>query len=177
MTIGLVLAWVVTFGSLAGLIWVLTRMALRRRHVTSSWQDEDSGEFSLDRYQPMARLLAEDDLLFLKSHPGYRPAMGARWQRERRRIFRQYLRELKSDFYRLHAQARRLVAHSGADSADLMEVLMKQQMTFFWATTALEFHLALQRVGLGKADIAPLLELLGAMRADLAQRTASPLTA
>jgi hypothetical protein len=176
MTIGLAFAWVITLGSLAGLLWVLTRMALHRRRVASRQEEADSRGFSLDRYQPMARLLADDDLLFLKSQPGYRPEIGACWQRERRRIVRIYLKELKSDFHRLHAQARELVAQSGADSADLVQVLMKQQMTFFRATTALEFHLVLQRIGLGKADVAPLMELIEAMRADLAQRTA-PLTA
>jgi hypothetical protein len=176
MTIGVVLGWIVTVGSLAGLLWGLTRMLLSSRRV-AAWQDgEDSSGFSLDRYQPMGRLLADEDLLFLKSQPGYRAEMGVRWKRERRRIFRLYLDELKDDFRRLHAQARELVAHSEADSADLVGVLMKQQMTFLWATTALELRLVLQRVGVGKADVAPLIELIEALRANLAQRSA-PLTA
>ena len=126
----------------------------------------------MDRYQPMERLLAEEDLAFLKSQPGYRAEMGARWKRERRRIFRLYLAELKADFRRLHAQARELVAASGADSAPLMEVLMKQQFTFMIATTALEFRLALQWIGIGKVDITPLIQMVEAMRVDLSQRTA-----
>ena len=117
MTFGVMFAWVITVGSLAGLLWWLTRMALRRRH-TAAWPDGDvSPNFSLDRYQPMGRLLDEEDLVFLKSQPGYRAEMGVRWRRERRRIFRLYLDELKDDFRRLHAQARELVAQSGADSA------------------------------------------------------------
>jgi hypothetical protein len=176
MTFGLVLAWVITVGSLAGLLWWLTRLALRRRH-TAAWPDGDvSANFSLDLYQPMAGLLAEDDLVFLKSQPGYRAEMGGRWKRERRRIFRLYLDELKNDFGRLHAQARELVAQSGADSAGLVEVLMKQHMTFLRATMALEFRLVLQSMGIGKVDVAPLMQLIEQMRADLAQRTA-PLTA
>lgn len=176
MTIGLALGWIVTVGSLAGLLWGLTRMLLRARRVAASEDREDFSGFSLDRYQPMERLLAEDDLLFLKSQPGYRREIGVRWRRERRRIFRLYLDELRGDFRRLHAQARVLAAHSEADSADLLEVLMKQQITFLWATTALEFRLVLQQVGIGRADVATLIELIEAMRANLAQRTA-PLTA
>jgi len=167
----LMLAWVVTIGSLTGLLWVLTRMLLRRRSAATL----DSGEpadFSLDRYQPMGRLMAEEDLVFLKSQPGYRAEMGVRWKRERRRIFRLYLAELKADFRRLHAHARQLVAASGADSAALVEVLMKQQFTFLMATTALEFRLALQWIGVGRVDITPLIELVEAMRVDLAHRTA-----
>ena len=120
----------------------------------------------------MAGLLADDDLVFLKAQPGYCAAMGAQWKRERRRIFRLYLRELKNDFRLLHLQARELVAQSGADSAGLVEVLMKQHMIFLRATTALEFRLALQAMGIGKVDVAPFMQLIEAMRADLAQRMA-----
>jgi len=176
MTLGLVLAWVITVGSLVGLLWWLTRLGQRRRH-SAAWPDGDaSANFSLDRYQPMAVLLADDDLTFLQAQPGYRAAMGARWKRDRRQLFRLYLRELKNDFRRLHAQAREMVAQSGAESAGLVEVLMKQQMIFLRATTALEFRLALQAMGVGKVDVAPFMQLIEAMRLDLVQRTA-PLTA
>ena len=85
MTFSLVLAWVITVGSLVGLLWWLTRLALRRRQPMA-WVDSDaSANFSLDRYQPMASLLAEEDLAFLKSQRGYRAEMGAQWKRERRR--------------------------------------------------------------------------------------------
>ena len=168
----LMLAWIVTVGSLSGLLWALTRMILRRRRSSATPASDESAGFSLDRYQPMSRLMAEEDLVFLRSQPGYRAEMGERWKRERRRIFRLYLAELKADFRRLHAQARELVAGSGADSATLVEVLMKQQFTFVMATTALEFRLVLQRMGIGRVDITPLIELLEAMRVDLAQRTA-----
>jgi len=124
----------------------------------------------------MASLLAGDDLVFLQAQPGYRAEMGARWKRERRRLFRLYLGELKSDFRRLHEQARELVAQSGAESAELVEVLMKQQVMFLRATTALEIRLALQSMGIGKVDVAPFMRLIEAMRVDLAQRTA-PLAA
>lgn len=171
MHLGLLFAWLVTVGSVTGLAWWLVWMILRRRRPSAILSVEDPGDFSLDHYQPMSRLLADDDFQFLKSQPGYRAAMGVRWKRERLRIFRLYLGELKQDFRWLHAQARELVAHSAADSADLMNVLMKQQITFLWATTALEFRLLLQQIGIGKVDVAPLLRLLEAMRADLTLRT------
>lgn len=173
MTLGLGLAWIITVGSLAGLLWWLTRLAQRRRHSTSQPETDVSANFSLDRYQPMAGLLTNDDLAFLQAQPGYRAAMSARWKRERRRVFRLYLHELKSDFRRLHAQARAMVAQSGAESAGLVEVLMKQQMIFLRATTALEFRLALQAMGIGQVDVASFMQLIEAMRVDLAQRTAS----
>jgi hypothetical protein len=168
----LTLAWLVTAGSLTGLIWVLTRMILRRRRDSATLDSDETAGFSLDRYEPMGRLMAEEDLVFLKSQPGYRAEMGERWKRERCRIFRLYLAELKADFRRLHAHARELVAGSGADSAALVEVLIKQQFTFVMATTTLEFRLALQQIGIGKVDITPLIQLVEAMRMDLAQLTA-----
>ena len=176
MTFSLVLGWVITVGSLAGLLWWVTRLALRRRHGTTWLDDDGADSFSLDRYQPMAGLLTDDDLVFLKAQPGYAAEMGARWKRGRRRIFRLYLHELKSDFRRLHEQARELVAQSGEDSAELVAVLMRQQTTFWRATTALELRLALESLGIGKVDVAPFMQLIEAMRVDLAQRTA-PLTA
>lgn len=124
----------------------------------------------------MAALLADDDLAFLQAQPGYRAAIGARWKRERRRLFRLYLQELKSDFRGLHAQAREMIAQSGAESAGLVEVLLKQQMIFLRATVALEFRLALQAMGIGRVDVVPFMQLIEAMRVDLARRTA-PLTA
>jgi hypothetical protein len=171
MSMTLVLAWMVTVGSLSALLWVLTRMILRRR-ISAPLVSDDTDGFSWDRYQPMGRLMAEEDLVFLKSQPGYRAEIGERWKRERRRIFRLYLAELKADFRRLHAHARELVAGSGVDSAALLEALMKQQFTFMMATTALEFRLALQWIGIGRVDITPLIEMVEAMRVDLSQRTA-----
>ena len=145
--------------------------AQRRRHTTCG--TDVSADFSLDRYQPMAGLLADDDLVYLQAQPGYRAAMGARWKRERRRLFRRYLHELKSDFRGLHAQAREMVVQSGAESAGLVEVLMKQQLIFLRSTIALEFRLAFHAMGIGKVDVAPFMQLIEAMRMDLAQRTAS----
>jgi len=168
----LMLAWVVTVGSLTGLIWVLTWMISGRRRSSARPDSDDAAGFSLDRYQSMGHLMAEEDLVFLKSQPGYRAEIGERWKRERRRIFRLYLAELKADFRRLHAHARELVAGSGADSAALVGVLMKQQVTFLMATTALEFRLALQWIGVMSTRPTPLIELVEAMRLDLAQRTA-----
>jgi hypothetical protein len=147
-------------------------MALRRRQATAWPEGDASAQFSLDRYQAMAELFSEDDLVFLQAQRGYRREMGARWKRERRRIFRLYLRELKNDFRRLHAQAREIAAHAGAESAGVVEMLMKQQVIFLRATTALEIRLALQAMGIGKVDIAPFMRLIEQMRADLAQRTA-----
>ena len=171
MTLWIGLEWAVTAGLLATLFAALAWMIIRRRRADNVNEDGDSLGFKLENYEPMESLLAEEDLLFLQSQPGYHPGMGARWKRERRRIFRLYLAELKRDFWRLHAQARNLVAHSPEGSSELVTALMGQVWTFRWAMAGLEMRLALDWAGIGRVDAAPLLELLEAMRADLARRT------
>ena len=171
MTLWIGFGWAVTAGVLAALFAALAWMLIRRRRANTVDDDGGSIGFKLENYEPMESLLAEEDLMFLQSQPGYRPEMGARWKRERRRIFRLYLAELKRDFWRLHAQARNLVAHSDAGSPDLVTALLRQLWTFRWAMAGLQMRLALDWAGIGRVDAAPLLELVEAMRADLARRT------
>jgi hypothetical protein len=170
MTVWALLGWAVTIGSTAALLGVLGWMIVRRRSTAGDF-DSSSG-FSLERYRPMERLLSPEDFRFVQRAPGYRPEVGARWKRERRRLFRLYLSELKRDFQRLHTEARVMVAESGADSAPLVGVLMRQQVIFLAATLGLEFRLALDWAGIGAVDARPLIELIESMRLDLARQTA-----
>jgi hypothetical protein len=172
VTLWVALGWAATAGSIALVAGIVIWLRLRGRRANAAAAADSSWEFSLENYGSMERLLAEEDLVFLRAQPGFRPEMGARWKRERYRLFRSYLAELKRDFRRLHAQARTLVARSDADSADLVGVLMRQELTFMRAVAGLELRLLLQRAGVGKVDVAPLIEMLEAMRLDLAYRTA-----
>src|SRR5258708_34531219 len=109
MSVSLLAAVVVT-GALAIIsLGVLAILRLRAYRGSEAPLEVRPGNrvlsFSMQRYQPMAMLLTDDDLLFLAAQPGYRPKMGKNFRRERRRIFRMYLRELAGDFHRLHAAA------------------------------------------------------------------------
>jgi hypothetical protein len=162
----------------AGVLIVVRLLAYRT--VADRAQNETAG-FSLARYEPMARLLLEEDFLFLASQPGYRPEIGAKWRRERQRIFRLYLRDLAQDFQRLHAEARAVVADSRAESSELVGVLMRQQIAFWRAMAGIELRLWMNQLGLGKAGLTKagargLVESIEAMRRDLA-RFAAPLSA
>ena len=171
MTGWVVLGWAVTGGSLLLLSAMIARIWWRQRAKATG----DLGEsvvFSIFRYQPMEHLLSGDDFAFLSSQPGYTREIGARWKRDRRRIFRLYLDELKRDFRRLHAEARMMAAHAGAESAELVGILLRQQFTFWRAMAGLELQLALRAAGIGNVNVRPLLELLEAMRADLARLSA-----
>jgi hypothetical protein len=127
----------------------------------------DSDQFSLARYEPMGKLLAEEDFLFLAAQPGYRPEIGAKLRRERRRILRLYLRELSRDFHHLHAEARRMVAASTADHSELVTVLLRQQLAFWRGMAGIEVRLALG--GLGTVDVRGLIEAVETMRVALAR--------
>jgi hypothetical protein len=115
----------------------------------------------------MQRLLSDDDFTFLASQPGYQRKIGTQWKRERKRIFRLYLNELKADFHRLHADARLMAANADAESSELVAILMRQQIAFWRAIASLEVRLALRAAGIGRIDVAPLLEMLESMRLDL----------
>ena len=124
----------------------------------------------------MERLLSDADFAFLASQPGYEPKIGARWKRERRRLFRLYLGELKHDFRRLHVEARVMAANADAESAELVGILMRQQVLFWRAMAGLELRLALRAAGIGTVNVRPLIELIEAMRLNLA-RFSEPRTA
>jgi hypothetical protein len=146
--------------SVAGMgIWSWTRLHPRRnsRGVCD--------EFSMERYEPMARLLAREDVEFLRDTMGAR--MAARWARARRRIFRFYLRDLASDFGRLHAEARALVAESPEQYTHLVGVLMRQQIAFLRAMAEIEIRLALSPLGLRRVDPGKLIQAIEAMRREL----------
>ncbi len=163
----------ITGGSVALLLAALASMRWRAyRTGTDSEPEGESGGFSLARYEPMGRLLSEEDFLFLAAQPGYRPEIGARLRGERRRIFRRYLRELARDFHRLHAEARRMVANSTAEHSELVGMLLRQQVTFWRGLVAIEVRLALGGVGLGKVDVRGLVEAIEGMRLELARFSA-----
>lgn len=175
MSYWIALSWVAAAGSFTALLTVVAWMLVRRRRAENlgviANDTDDSLGFDVEHYRPMERLLAEEDFVFLKSQPGYHAEIGKRWKRERRRIFRLYLVELKRDFRRLHARARRLAADAGAGSDDLVWILMRQRVTFLCAIARLEARLALAGTGLGAVDAAPLIGMLDAMRADLTRRS------
>ena len=165
MTMWFGLGWSVTLGSVVVLLGVIAWLRFRQQpHGYNTDENAAQAGFSLERYRPMERLLSAEDLRFLQSQPGFHPAMAARLKRERRRIVRLYLRDLKRDFRHLHAEARLFIAHGDAAAGELVPVLMRQQATFVRATVLLEIRLALSALGLGTPDVRPLLRLVDAAR-------------
>lgn len=129
--------------------------------------DRQPDPFSPGRYQPMARLLASDDIEFLRRRVCRRSGIVERWDGARRRVFRLYLSDLAADFHALHAEARALVAESPEQYSDLVGVLMRQQVAFWRAMAGVRARLVLHGLGLGQVDARPLVTALDNMRLEI----------
>src|SRR5579872_7468947 len=106
---------VIAFGSLA---W---QILLRMRVPTAN-----AGKFpvvSADRYRPMLRLLADEDLEFVSVNSNLHKVLRTR----RRELFRSYLRCLARDYALLLAGVRAVMVHSGVDRPELAHALAKNR--------------------------------------------------
>jgi hypothetical protein len=111
--------------------------------------------FRGEDYRPLERLMNPDDYSFLQRQPGYQPELAARLRRERRQIFRSYLRRLESDFDQLHRLARTLVRDQSQDSPELAMALVRTDLTFRWNLATIRFRLLLQAAHVNVAALRP----------------------
>jgi hypothetical protein len=153
--------------SLGVLTWI--RFSDYRRTRRRSRPDE---EYSLERYRPMARLLAGEDTEFLRRNTTC-PKTAGRWERSRRRISRLYLKELAADFQRLHSKARVLVAESPEQHAALVPLLLRQQFAFWRTLTLIELRLALGGWNLPQAKVKELMGAIEAMQREISRVAAT----
>jgi len=140
------------------------------QQCTAEWLDG----FSIKSYAPMERLLDKNDLVFLASQPGYRPAIGKRLMTERRKIFRAYLRLLVRDFNQLIGIGKFMVVYSNQDQREFARSLWRQQVQFYAGVGALQLQLALYPLGWRSADARGLLAALGDMQAKVQQLSSRP---
>src|SRR2546430_15074889 len=115
-------------------------------------------ELSLERYRPMMRLLDSEDLEFLKSQPGFTPRMASKVRAQRAQIFRGYLRCLCSDFSRICAAVKVLMAQSRHDRPDLAGTLIQHRTLFAMELVAVHLRLYLYRVGVGSVDVSDMVK-------------------
>lgn len=131
--------------------------------ATSEWIDE----LSIDRYQPMLRLLDEEDFQFLRTQPGFTPEMAAKVRIDRCRLFKKYLWSLEKDFKRTCMALKVLTVQSEHDRPDLASVLLWTQITFAYGMKMAEFRLVCYRCGLGTVDVSNLVNLFDGIRLQL----------
>ncbi len=95
----------------------------------------------LAAYQPLGRLFAEEDFAFLASQAGFRRGMIGRLRRDRRRILRLYLGDLRADFQRLYTLCRTLAPYS--QDPNFPALIMRQALRFYGLLLVVELRLAL----------------------------------
>jgi len=151
--------------ALAAVVVLARKLAVRDTSLplTAEWIDE----LSVERYRPMMRLLDAGDPEFLRSQPGFTPAMAAKLRIERCRIFRGYLRCLRTDFQRVCAALKLLMLHSSYDRPDLAGVLVYHQLMFECGMVLVGFRLFLYRFGLCGVDVTHLVKIFDLMRLEL----------
>jgi hypothetical protein len=137
----------------AGSVALVTSWLFKRPEAVEYTVEGSESCFSPERYERMNRLLSPEDIEFLRSRPGITREAIRKFESDRYRIFRLYLKELAADFESLHAQARRLVAEAPQEHAPLVGLLMKQQIRFRAALAGVHFRLALHQTGWGAVDL------------------------
>jgi hypothetical protein len=133
---------------------------LEAEQFTEEWFEN----FSTSDYEPMQRLFNEEDFEFLASQPGYRPEIGRQLRAERREVLAGYLQLLTRDFNQLHATAKWMLVHSVEDRPDFDKGLRRQQITFYYAVTAVRLRLVLMPLGWKAPDVRKLIQPIESMR-------------
>ena len=158
----------VTAGLAAFLMGVLVHRLLvpsRYELVNAEWLSH----FTLEKYNPMKRLLSEEDFRWLSAQKGYAPSIAKRLRRERAGIFQQYLKLLKVDYSRLEAAIRFWMAHSPVDRPDLAKALFKRRLLFSRRLLEARLRIVFFKFGLPAVDVQDLIGSLDDVRYDLRQ--------
>jgi hypothetical protein len=112
------------------------------------------------RYQPMLRLLSEEDLAPVRENRKLLRRMRA----ERAAIFRGYLRCLARDYARLLASLRISMLYSEIDRPDLAWSIARNRMMFATTLCRLDVLLVFYRFGIRSVDVSGLIESLDLLR-------------
>jgi hypothetical protein len=123
--------------------------------------------FSVNKYRPMLRLLDGPDYKFLATQRGISKKAIRKLRAERRAIFREYMRNLVSDFNHLHLAARMLLIYSHQDRPDLAASLLRQRVRFGLTVASVECRLLMHAAGVGTVNVSALVESIEAMRTSI----------
>jgi hypothetical protein len=155
-------AFVALFGAIAALLaavaWLYVRLAAPS-DSPEQWiacVDEDLTH----KYRPMVRLLNEEDFIFLRGEPGYRPDIEKRLRRGRARIYARYLQLLNKDFARLCRAGRALAVYATSDRTDFIEELARRQFAFRVRMVEARWRLLVYRCGFPARNSSELLQVI-----------------
>jgi len=135
----------------------------RRPSLPADW----IADLSVDRYQPMYRLLDEDDIRFLRSQPGATPALMKRLRRQRCQLFRGYLHSLERDFHAASEALMLLLLESPSDRRDAIRALLASRVKFALGIFRVRCRLQLYRWNVGRESVAPLVSLFEGLQLEL----------
>ena len=93
--------------------------------------------------------------------------MGKRLRRQRAQAFHGYLQLLESDFNRVAAALRLILAQSSYDRPELASALLHRRLTFVCRVMEVQVRLALFRIGWDGVDGTELIRLFDGMRLEL----------
>jgi hypothetical protein len=121
------------------------------------------------RYAVLSRLLSGKDITFLRTLPGYKPAIERKLRRDRRRIFRLYLKEMVGDYRQILRLARvRPLRDLGRVSDDATKRIMAQALRFRWQLLVVATEFILHGLHLDVVNPSKLVRSLIAMHKALA---------
>ena len=121
-----------------------------------------------ESYRPMTRLFAEQDFAFLTA---FGPQMLQRLLRERRRVLRLYLSELRADFERIYALCRMLAPRSS--NPHFAARITQQAFSFYGLLLIVEMRCALGWVLPVRVDTVELVNAVDRLR-QAAQASLAP---
>lgn len=152
-------------GLAAELLWLLRQIRCSDcgLPITVDWIEE----LSIERYRPMLRLLYGDDFAFVSAEVGFGVNQKAQFRSQRVRIFRGYLRRLRSDFEQVSLAIRVVMVQSRYDRPDLAHTLIRRRLQFATGVAIVHLRLFLYQWGLGGVDATGLMKIFEALRLEL----------
>jgi hypothetical protein len=141
----------------AALYAVIMRLGRRARGLT------DRPECSNSRRTPLENLDAES-IAFLVKHPALNRTFVRELRRERRKVFREYLRSLRCEFNRTCDAIRAAMVESAEDRPDLARAILKQQVLFRMGLLQAECSMTLETLGLAEVDFDGIIDALGSIK-------------
>ena len=107
---------------------------------------------------PVIRLFDQRDIQFLRSAPGYDRHMETGFRRRRCRIFRAYLRGLRTEFQAARIELEALRVRSPKDYWRLAPMVLRCSMRLAWAMIPAYLCLLRYRWALGGSGLEPVVQ-------------------
>lgn len=144
---------VAILGAIAMLL--ISRIRMMNASPSGPFRSPSSG-----RYQPMLRLLSEEEFAFA----GNNKAMRRKMLQERHKLFREYLRCLARDYGQLLNGIRLVMLQSASDRPELVKMLAQNRAHFVLALCRIELSLRMHQLGVGRVDVSGLVRAVDALR-------------